>query len=323
MDDLKKTQHFSSNYEKLLKNIEFFPEEAVDPFAGAKDLLQYSKETKWTFYDIEPTSEDIIKNDSLLNPIDYSGKTVITNPPYLAKNKTKEFKEIFDKYQVDDLYKASMLSIIGCKNGILIIPINFFTDEVSSDIRKKFLSRYCVKYVNVFSEQMFENTTYNVCSFYFEAGSTNEVEFYNVSKDTTLKIVLDEKYGYRLGGEFYNIFEKAPKLFSRVRTGKEENITNIFLQGLDDRNNPISLKYDTNIYIGKDTDRVFATLYCKQKIDEETQKYIINEFNNFLHNNRIKYNNLILTNYRDFGRKRISFDDVYKICSMILLNKVN
>lgn len=322
MGDLKKTQHFSSNYEKLLKNIEFYPEEAIDPFAGAKDLLQYSKDTKWTFYDIEPIHEDIIKNDSLLNPPDYTDKTVITNPPYLAQNKTKEFKEIFDKYKVDDLYKAAILSIIGCKNGILIIPINFFTDEVTSNIRKEFLSKYKVKYVNVFSEQMFENTTYNVCSFYFELGKTDVVEFYNVSTDTRLNTVLDEKYGYRLGGEFYNIFKNAPKLFSRVRTGKENNITNIFLQGLDDRKNLISLYYNTETYIGKNTDRVFATLYCKQKLDENIQKQIIEEFNLFLNSNRKKYNNLILTNYRDFGRKRISFDDAYKICSMILLKLI-
>ena len=94
MEDLIKTQHFTKQYEKILKNIDFHPKEAVDPFAGECDLFNYSTETKWTFYDIEPKKENVIKNDSLLNPIDYTGKTVITNPPYLAKNKTKEFTEM-------------------------------------------------------------------------------------------------------------------------------------------------------------------------------------------------------------------------------------
>ena len=172
MEDLIKTQHFIKQYEKILKNIDFHPKEAIDPFAGECDLFNYSPETKWTFYDIEPKKENVIKNDSLLNPIDYTGKTVITNPPYLAKNKTKEFTEIFEKYKEDDLHKASIKSIIGCSNGILIIPINFFTDENTEELRKLFLSYYKVSYVNVFSKPVFENTTYNVCSFYFEKGQS-------------------------------------------------------------------------------------------------------------------------------------------------------
>ena len=165
MTDLIKTQHFTKQYDKILQNINFFPEEAIDPFAGDCDLKNYSPNTKWIFYDIEPKNKEVIKNDSLLNPVDYTNKTVITNPPYLAKGKTKEFKEVFDKYNVDDLYKAAILSIIGCKNGIFIIPFNFFTDEATSETRKRFLSKYKVNYVNVFTEQVFENTTYNVCSF--------------------------------------------------------------------------------------------------------------------------------------------------------------
>ena len=114
MADLIKTQHFTKQYEKILKNINFYPKEAIDPFAGECDLFNYSPGTKWIFYDIEPKKENVIKNDSLLNPVDYTDKTVITNPPYLAKNKTKEFREIFEKYKEDDLYKASIKSIIGC-----------------------------------------------------------------------------------------------------------------------------------------------------------------------------------------------------------------
>ena len=49
-------------YDKILQNINFFPEEAIDPFAGDCDLKNYSPNTKWTFYDIEPKKENVIKN---------------------------------------------------------------------------------------------------------------------------------------------------------------------------------------------------------------------------------------------------------------------
>ena len=79
MADLIKTQHFTKQYEKILKNINFYPEEAIDPFAGECDLFNYSPKTKWTFYDIEPKKENVIKNDSLLNPIDYTNKITEDN----------------------------------------------------------------------------------------------------------------------------------------------------------------------------------------------------------------------------------------------------
>ena len=316
MTDLIKTQHFTKQYDKILQNINFFPEEAIDPFAGDCDLKNYSPNTKWIFYDIEPKNKEVIKNDSLLNPVDYTNKTVITNPPYLAKGKTKEFKEVFDKYNVDDLYKAAILSIIGCKNGIFIIPFNFFTDEATSETRKRFLSKYKVNYVNVFTEQVFENTTYNVCSFYFEKGITNNVSFYNNGK--ILNTLLKEEYGYRLGGDFYALFKNQEKIFDRVKTGKEKYITNIFFTALDNRRERINLSYNPNIYVGKSSDRIFGTLVSKIEITEKQQKELIVKFNNFLNNERDKYNNLILTTYRDFGRKRISLENIYKSCSMLI-----
>ena len=56
-------------------------------------------------YDIEPKKDGIVKKDTLLNPPDYQGKFVITNPPYLARNKCAD-KTLFDKYQTNDLYKC-------------------------------------------------------------------------------------------------------------------------------------------------------------------------------------------------------------------------
>ena len=320
MGDLIKTQHFTSNYNVILNNIDFKPDNAIDPFAGDKDLVKYSPNTLWTLYDIDPRHSDIIYNDSLLNPIDYTGKTVITNPPYLAKNKTHEFDEVFKKYNVDDLYKASILSLIGCKNGILIIPINFFTDEHSSVVRNKFLSTYKVNYVNIFTQPVFENTPYNVCSFYFELGKTTDVIFYDYFASKAISINLNKNYNYILGGEFYNLFSNITPIFNRVLTGKEKYITNIFLKAVDSRTQRFSLSYNENTFIGKESDRTFATLTSKINLSTDEQKLLIDKFNNFINYNRDKYNNLLFATFRDFGRKRISLNYVYKICTYLLNN---
>lgn len=320
MEDLIKTQHFTTQHNKILKNIFFSPAEAVDPFAGACDLVNHFPSTKWELYDIDIKDTRVKYNDSLLNPISYANKTVITNPPYLAQNKTKEFKEIFSKYDTDDLYKASILSIIGCKNGILIIPINFFTDENTKSIREKFLSQYKVSYVNTFNKPVFENTTYNICSFYFERGKTDEIIFYNVDTNKFIKLNLKKEFGYRIGGEFYDEFKNIKPVFSRVKSPTDKYITNIYLSAIDKRQQPLGLTYNENTFYGSSTDRIFATMLCKYELSIDKQKKLIENFNNYINENRKKYGNLIFTNYRDFGRKRISLDDSYKILTM-LLNK--
>jgi hypothetical protein len=50
------------------------------------------------------------------------------------------------------------------------------------------------------------------------------------------------------------------------------------------------------------------------------QQKVVDKFNEFLNKNREKYNSLFLTNYREFGRKRISFDLIYSIVGYILEN---
>ena len=81
----------------------------VEPFCGNGDLLIVDNE--FELYDIDPKIDGCIKRDTLLDPPSYSGKIVITNPPFLARNKNSD-KRIYDFYNVNDLYKASIKSIL-------------------------------------------------------------------------------------------------------------------------------------------------------------------------------------------------------------------
>ena len=60
------------------------------------------------------------------------------NAIYL-RNKNND-KTIYNKYSVDDLYKASILTFVegNCEGGILIIPLNFFSGE-DNKVRNLFL----------------------------------------------------------------------------------------------------------------------------------------------------------------------------------------
>ena len=172
--DLKRTQHFTTRSAQICENLlEFIPSDAnlIEPFAGGEDLIELFPDASWEKYDIEPTNDTIVKKDTLKTPPSYKGKWVITNPPYLAKNKAKD-KELFQQYGLDDLYKISIKTILDSEGGILIIPTNFFTDERSSDIRTEFLNVFDVLKVNIFTMPVFDTTTYSVCSFDFKRKST-------------------------------------------------------------------------------------------------------------------------------------------------------
>ena len=94
----------------------------------------------------------------------------MTNPPYLHKNKaTKRNKEKFfseKKSNFEDLYQVSIFSILNCEEGILIVPLNFYALKIQKNQRIIFEKFEIIK-LNIFSEQVFDDTTYNVISFYF------------------------------------------------------------------------------------------------------------------------------------------------------------
>ena len=69
--DVKKTQHFSENWETILYNIDFKPAKAVDPFAGNCDLVKYSPDTEWELYDIDVKKPEVNFRDGLNETLDW------------------------------------------------------------------------------------------------------------------------------------------------------------------------------------------------------------------------------------------------------------
>ena len=323
MSDINKTIHYTTQAEKICSNlVKYIPKEAnlIEPFVGNGDLLNLFPEHKWEKYDLIVKQENIIQQDTLLFPPDYSNKWVITNPPYLAKNKATD-KSIFIQYNTDDLYKAAMLSMLEAEGGILIIPTNFLTDERTGEVREKFLNRFEILEMNVFTQPVFESTTYSVCSFAFRKKDSKLVQnfcinIYPSEEKTTISI--SPEYNYRLAGEFYHSLDNTDIVFGRlIGTTSNDFITNIKLYGLDTRNDRIRVEYEPNKYYGKNTDRVYATFTSKKELTEEQENFLIAEFNKQLEAFRKQYCDLSMTNYRDYNRKRIGFTFAYQLLSKI------
>lgn len=297
----------------------------VEPFCGKGDLLIFDNGKE--LYDIDPKREDCPKRDTLLNPPDYRDKLVVTNPPFLARNKNKD-KSLYDLYKTSDLYKVSIKTIMDCDGGILILPLNFFCDE-DDNIRTEFFNRFQLIKLNVFEETVFDDTTYTICSFSFKRKTSDEnflCTFFPSMESKFMEISLGT--GYKIGNDFLSILKNQKNIgIKRLVPGMTPN-SNIYLRAIDTGTDSgrISLKIESKHFWGKNTDRAFATIVLDSEYTELEQEKICLEFNNLLEGYRKKYNSLFLTNFRNsttsYSRKRISFDVVYKLISYIIQNKL-
>ena len=332
-------QFYTTNYEYILQGFEI-PNgirNIIEPFAGNGDLINFKNlsESKKKYniecYDIEPKKKYIVKRDTLKDPPDYNNKFLITNPPYLARNKSKD-KTIFDKYNVNDLYKCLIKEIITntCLGGIIIIPLNFWSSIRKSDIelRKNFLKKYSIILINIFEERVFDDTSYTICSFQFKIRENNNdnnlrMIIYPSKKDLTIE--LNNNNNYIIGGDIYKLdINNEYKITRLTKKNKDKQNTNILVKCIDDNRIGMSYVKNKDIYIDNTANqsaRTYVTLIIEPKINKVKQKELIKQFNELLNEYRNKYNSLFLTNYReskDIARKRISFDLVYLIVGHLI-----
>jgi hypothetical protein len=337
-------QFMTTNFDYILTDMKI-PDNVVniiEPFCGNGDLLRFIPD-KSRFviecFDIEASHDFIVERDTIMNPPCYENKFVITNPPYLARNKSSS-KISFDKYDVNDLYKCFIKEIISntCMGGILIIPLNFWSSIRVSDItlRKMFLNIYNIIKINIFEERVFEDTSYTVCAFQFEKRNTEALLLPSSNVHITIypsKKIIDAtlclENNYLVGGYVYNLPMHPTYKISRLTSKNiSSQNTSILVKCIDDNKNSrigLSLVSPEEIYVDNtpnQTARTYATLVITPPLDVETQKKLVCKFNAFLNEQRILYHSLFLANYReskDIARKRISFDLVYRMVSHLLM----
>lgn len=360
-------QFFTTNSDYILQGLEKFilNKEIIDPFAGGQDLIRWAEKNHCNSAHGFDCDKNLVDNrkiffaDSINQPRKY--KFVFTNPPYLHKNKaTQSIKNNFfsgENAIFEDLYQVSIKSILNCEEGILIVPLNFLCAENSKRVRILFFNRFEIVRLNVFSEQVFDDTTYNVVAFYFRKKLSLKnkifVPTWIYPEGKKIGLVLEERLGWQFGGEFVssvkavknnlgvhrlteellidgeykaeiaiqNIKHRQSRKIDRGTQKKlEDNI--LFLRAIDSKNGKkIQLEnirdYDLDGLAGKSTSRNSAHLIFREKISIEQQKELLIAFNTNLNLNREKYFSFFLTNFRDHNRKRISFDFAYKFLNFL------
>ena len=214
-------QFFTTNSNYILKNFSKYikGKNVIDPFAGGGDLIFWANKKNVESikgYDVDERRVDnknIFYNDSLNNPKKY--EFVLTNPPYLNVNKAnKKMKDdYFRNHQFEDLYQISLNSIMDSDEGIIIVPINFLSARNSKKIRNIFFSKFQIIEMNYFKKQVFEDTTYNVISFYyrkkkniFDDKFMIKTHIYPDNKIVNIK--LEKNHDWSIGGKVLSMIKK-------------------------------------------------------------------------------------------------------------------
>ena len=320
-------QFYTTNSDYILQGMKV-PDnvDVIEPFCGQSDLV------KWVGrdverYDIDPKI-DAITQDTLMNPPDYKDKYVVTNPPYLARNKSED-KTLYDKYDMNDLYKIAVRNIIDgdAFGGILIIPLNFISED-SSKLREFFFSRYKITRMNIFEESVFDDTDYTVCGFQFERHDLyplippyTKIKAFVYPNGDEIELILDSKNHFTIGKSLFpNI--KSEYNIRRLVDG-DKSTSNLYLRAIDTGTDDgrIKLSINKDHLYGSLTDRTFCTILTDKTIEDE--QFVCDEFNRLLELLRKEYNSLFLTNYRNstssYARKRITFKQAYSLIEQILM----
>ena len=326
----------------------------VEPFVGNGDLLQFIQERgscEIMCYDVDPlhvgdraaienvenVERNVEQRDTLIDPPAYAGTFVLTNPPYLARNKALD-KTIFDKYGENDLYKCFLRTLLRDPpvGGIIIIPLNFWSSIRKADacLRRCFLEHFEIIRTNIFEERVFDDTSYTVCSIEFvkrRDQAAEPIAFYIYAggggDPTCMSFELNESTNWSIGGKIYKLPQGTATVDRLTRKNAESasGITNIKLFSIDNNaSKMIRLEITEDRFVdttAKLSERTFATLIITPELSLDQQAELVQKFNSCLRVMRKKYRSLFLTNYREstsISRKRISFELVYSIVKYLI-----
>ena len=328
-------QFYTTRFGYILQGMEPPSSEVavIEPFAGRGDLLRFLGEDPRNpieCYDIDPKRDGIIRRDVLMDPPDYNGRFVLTNPPFLSRNKSKD-KRVFDRFGLNDLYKCFIQQLIEHNpvGGIVIIPLNFWCSSRASDValRGRFLHKFTIQRLNIFEEKVFDDTAYTVCSFQFHPRTAAEkIPVVIFPQGIRMDVVLNQEADYLIGGHIHHLPSDGRYTVSRLLDAANEDTTRLLLKCIDDDTPNIGLrvlKPDEDLFYDRTTnhsERSYATLIISPRLSIDEQTSLASRFNHFLNEQRSKHHSLFLNNFREYGRKRITFSLAYTIIRHLLSN---
>lgn len=337
----KKTrgQFYTTNSDYILDGLSL-PSDTVrcvmEPFAGKGDLLTWVLRRKGYLpieaYDLEPKHPTVVQRDTLRSPPNYENTWILTNPPYLARNKSTE-KGLYDLYNTNDLYKCFIQSVVNqnnCQGGIFIIPAGFFLSPRPLDVkcRHEFMSRFRITKVKYFEEQVFEDTPTTVVAFSFEKSdkplTEQMVEWILKPSGESRIFHMSAEKSWIIGGDIYAL--PVPETISvrrhvggqALKEGEQQTFMTLHALDSGSKDGRICLEYKKDyIYPADESSRSFATLRIQgRSLSEQQQIALCKRFNTFIEKKRTETWSLFLPQYREskeYARKRIPFELAYRI----------
>jgi hypothetical protein len=310
----KHGQFFTTNAEDLLGLYTHLlrDKDVIDPFAGDCDLLHFAVAygaRSVEGYDLEPRQPAVSARDSILNPPAFTGKFLLTNPPYLASNKNKD-KGAYAMWGQSDLYKCHIASFADdLDEGVIILPTNFLS-ESRPKARELFFSRYTITQCDYYYYQVFPNTTTGITIFAFRRDSdTGERRFpcrihYSSSDVRYVELHLERKYDWLHGKDFFD-FIKGPERPIGKWTGKESGfLTNIVVGLLDAGRAPQGLSINKgDPIVCRDTTFTTYQMVLDVDLPPPLQERVVELFNEKMQKFRQQYHGLFLSNYMGATQK--------------------
>jgi hypothetical protein len=310
----------------------------IEPFAGNGDLISWLRDknvsTPIESYDIDPKRDDIQKRDTLRSPPNYTDAWVLTNPPYLARNKS-DSKELFDMYDTNDLYKCFIHSICKtpCRGGVILIPAGFFfsSRDLDTRCRATFMQTYTLTKVKYFEETVFDDTTTTIVAIAFvlsdHEADKQVVEWTFLPSNETKTFEMTAVDKWIIGGSIYSM--ESPVVLRRhvegdaLRNGEYQTFMTLNALDSGTAQGRIKITYKKDyVYPAKDSSRTYATFRIMGiDLQESEQQQLCEMFNAFLEEKRLETRSLFLPQYREskeYARKRIPFDLAYRILGCLV-----
>ena len=271
----------------------------------------------------------IMNTDSLMTSLWKPNENVfiITNPPYTSKNKLD--KETKNKYNtlltpgIDDLYQIFIKQLIVnvVFGGFIIIPSNFIFGK-HNKLFKEFTKIYAIDVLNIYEKKVFENTTQSVISLLFY--NMNKFEYtkpkvYLHTKNDEIIHIKNKHFNKILSNTIQTLLplENSKDITITRSYNKPDNLkqTNIRISLLDYNMGAI---YVNNMITDKISDRAFMSVCVNKDFTKDEELKIIDLFNQTLNDIRSKTYSLILTSYREFDRKRLTFAETIHILKYVI-----
>lgn len=330
----RKGQYYTTNSHTILQGFEHVVNKKVviDPFAGAGDLLDWSVENgavNAIGYDLEPSRDDIVTKDTLGDCFGYpilENIVIVTNPPYLSKNKSKgAYESVFSRWEESDLYKCALASMVPNANEILIVlPSNFFCESRDS-IRKRMFKTHHIVSAKYYSDPVFDNATTGIAVVHFRKGF-REFQSFDMNKDGVIlrNVELRKEYGYLYGADFFEYLKPVEGILKVIKTDPDDvPNTNLVVGLLDNGKWSNGVKYNSGDPVrcaAKSFTTYQITLGEDRLLTEAEQMLIADTFQEKLNMFRKQYSDLFLSNFMGPRQKILGRSYVHRLLERVMMD---